>query len=102
MTWNHCELSVPPPQKTILARVKCADGDIIHIRAMWVQRRTVPAIYEGPDTHRDESGNLWMLGGWYEDAWYGDQIRLPVGDQVTHWMQFPDAPAPVYGVDYCA
>lgn len=100
MTWNHLQISHPPPQKTVLVRVKGADGNVFHLRAMWVKRCTVPAIYEGPDTHRDREGQLWMLGGWYEDSWYSDQVRMPRGDQVTHWMPFPDDPPPVYGVDY--
>ena len=100
MTWNHLQLSHPPPQKTVLARVQGAHGDVFHIRAMWVKRCTVPAIHEGPDTHRDKDGILWMIGGWYEDTLYCGQSHLAPGDRVTHWMPFPDDPAPVYGVDY--
>ena len=69
---------------------------------MWVAWHSAPAAYECEDTCRDKDGNLWCISGWYEDTLYCGQKRLPEGDQVTHWMRFPDPPPPVYGVDYMA
>lgn len=100
MNWNHCQLSNPPPQKSVMVLVKTADGESLHTRAMWVNQFTVPAIHEGSDTTRDKKGQLWCVGGWYEDTLYCGQQRLPEGDRVTHWMPFPGPPPPIYGVDY--